>query len=460
MTRFSSQALRRRALQQALFDLGLLLCAVAGVVLIHAKDAGLALPAAAPRGLSLVAVLLIINTVSGFYRPSASSAVGKSCVRAAFALLLAMPLAWSLFDVLPGGIAQPDSVKWMATFMVGAIIGHRAHAAHANKPAKPNSRILIFGSGPTAQLVGSTLRAANPRARIVGYFRGPNEPQGEIVAGELVGNRQSLRTCAIDLRVDEIIIALTERRGGSMPLRDLLDCKIAGMRVSDLSTYFERVLGQIRIDHVRAGWLIFGNGFHQGWQRTLVKRAVDLTGSLVLLLLALPLLLITAVAIKLESRGAVFYQQERVGLDGRTFKVVKFRSMRTDAEKDGQPRWAATKDDRITRVGAVIRRYRIDEFPQLLNVLQGDMSLVGPRPERPFFVAQLQDGIPFYAVRHSVKPGVTGWAQVRFQYGATVADSLEKLQYDLYYVKNHTLMLDLLILFETIRVVLSGDGAR
>ena len=447
-------------MQQALFDFGLLLVAVFGLVLLHAKDAGVEVPAAAPRSLSLAAVLLVINTASGFYRPGAYSPFGKSCLRAAFALLLALPLAWSVLSVLPVGSAEPDNFKWIATLCVGIIVARRAHAAHANKPARPNSRILIFGSGPAAQLVGNTLRTANPRARVVGYFRGPNEPQSTIPSGDMVGSGSSLRACATALRVDEIIIALTERRGGSMPLRELLDCKIGGVQVSDLSTYFERVLGQIRIDHVRAGWLIFGSGFHQGWPRTLIKRTVDLIGSMVLLLLALPLLIVTAIAIKLESQGPVFYRQERVGLDSRPFKVVKFRSMRIDAEKDGQPRWAATKDDRITRVGAVIRRYRIDEFPQLLNVLKGEMSLVGPRPERPFFVAQLQAEIPFYAVRHCLKPGVTGWAQVRFQYGATIADSLEKLQYDLYYVKNHTLALDLLILFETIRVVLSGDGAR
>jgi exopolysaccharide biosynthesis polyprenyl glycosylphosphotransferase len=171
-------------------------------------------------------------------------------------------------------------------------------------------------------------------------------------------------------------------------------------------------------------------------------------------------MLITAAAIKFESRGPILYRQERVGLNGKTFSIAKFRSMRTDAEKDGKPRWAAANDDRITRVGQLIRRLRIDELPQLLNVLRGDMSLVGPRPERPFFVDQLTQDIPFYALRHSVKPGVTGWAQVRYHYGSTVEDSQEKLQYDLYYVKNHTLFLDLVVLLETVGVVLTGKGAR
>ena len=255
-------------------------------------------------------------------------------------------------------------------------------------------------------------------------------------------------------------LAVTERRGGNMPLRELLDCKVGGVRVLDLPTYFEKMLGQIRLDHVQVGWLVFGDGFDQSMFRHISKRLFDVTWSLLLLILAAPLMLVTIMAIAFESRGPVFYRQERVGRDGRSFRVWKFRSMRLNAEADGRPQWAAANDSRVTRVGAMIRRYRIDEIPQLVNVLKGDMSLVGPRPERPFFVQQLTGETPFYAARHCVKPGLTGWAQVRYQYGATVADSLEKLQYDLYYVKNHTLFLDAVILFETVGVVLSGKGAR
>jgi exopolysaccharide biosynthesis polyprenyl glycosylphosphotransferase len=192
----------------------------------------------------------------------------------------------------------------------------------------------------------------------------------------------------------------------------------------------------------------------------MVKRVFDIVSAGVLIALASPVMLLTALAIKLDSRGPVLYRQERTGLDNKPFQCVKFRSMRTDAERDGQPRWATTGDDRITRVGRLLRVSRIDELPQLFSVLKGDMSLVGPRPERPYFVEQLTREIPFYAVRHSVKPGVTGWAQVRYQYGSTVEDSQEKLQYDLHYVKNHTLWLDLQILVETVHVVLTGKGAR
>jgi exopolysaccharide biosynthesis polyprenyl glycosylphosphotransferase len=211
---------------------------------------------------------------------------------------------------------------------------------------------------------------------------------------------------------------------------------------------------------VSAGWLIFGDGFNQGLVRTMIKRLFDIVCSMLLIVLALPVMLVTGILILMESGGPILYLQERVGLNGRLFNVVKFRSMRTDAEKDGQPRWASATDDRVTQVGRVIRRLRIDELPQLFSVLGGDMSLVGPRPERPYFVDKLTQEMAYYAVRQSVKPGITGWAQVRYHYGASVEDSAEKLQYDLYYVKNHSLFLDFVILFETVGVVLMCKGSQ
>ena len=233
-----------------------------------------------------------------------------------------------------------------------------------------------------------------------------------------------------------------------------------GVRVLDLSSFYERAVGQLRLDSLHASWLIFGDGFRQGFTRAFVKRLFDILASSALLLLAAPVMLATAVVIALESGFPILYRQERVGQGGRLFDVIKFRSMRRDAESDGKPRWATSNDDRVTRSGRIIRKLRIDELPQLINVLRGDMSLVGPRPERPYFVDQLAREIPYYAVRHSLKPGVTGWAQVRYHYSASLEDSVQKLQYDLYYVKNHTLFLDIVILFETVGVVVTGEGAQ
>jgi sugar transferase (PEP-CTERM system associated) len=235
---------------------------------------------------------------------------------------------------------------------------------------------------------------------------------------------------------------------------------LQGIRVTCLPSFFERFRGEIPIDSLKAGWLIYSEGFRQNWGRTFVKSTFDLIASLFLLAFAAPVMLVVAVAIRLESKGPVIYRQERVGLGGKSFQLLKFRSMYVDAEKDGVPRWASSGDSRVTAVGRFIRLTRIDELPQVFNVLKGDMSFVGPRPERSFFVQQLAEQIPFYRARLSVKPGITGWAQTRYCYGASVEDAVKKLQYDLYYVKNHTLMLDLVIVLKTVRVVLFGEGAR
>jgi sugar transferase (PEP-CTERM system associated) len=240
----------------------------------------------------------------------------------------------------------------------------------------------------------------------------------------------------------------------------LLECRIQGIPVHSLAAFSERLKGEVPLDSLKASWLIYGNGFAQGAVRTVVKRAFDLTAALVLLAVAWPFMLLTVLAIRLEDGAPVIFRQERIGRYGRSFMVLKFRSMRTDAEKDGVARWAQANDSRITRVGRFIRKTRIDELPQLFNVLKGEMSLVGPRPERPSFVEQLTEEVPYYAVRHSVKPGLTGWAQVRFTYGASLSEARRKLQFDLYYVKNHSLILDVQIILETVRVVIFGEGAR
>ena len=460
MIRVFNHYLHRRTLVQIFFDLGLIVFAIIGIVLLKSERVVLAVPLATTQGLSLAAGIFVINSASGFYQPAHNRSLTQSIARAVLALLLALPLAYAIFSFLPAFVAEQELIKLAGMTLVVGVMLHRVYAAHASSSSGAGSQILIFGSGSIASLVGKTLKHADPHANIVGYFPGPNEEHSEVPNNQLLSAGVGLKETALKHNIDEIVVALSERRGGSMPLRQLLDCKINGIRVVDIATYFERTLGQINISHVNAGWLIFGDGFNQGAMRSLGKRLFDLICSSVMVVLAAPVMLLTAIAIRLESRGPILYRQERVGLNGKTFNVVKFRSMRTDAEKDGKPRWATANDDRVTRVGNFIRKARIDELPQLFTVLKGDMSLVGPRPERPFFVDELTREIPYYAVRHSVKPGVTGWAQVRYQYGATKEDSIEKLQYDLYYVKNHTLFLDLVVMFETVAVVLTGKGAR
>ncbi len=460
MIRVFNHYFHRRTLLHILLDFGLIVTILGAVVVAEMERSLFLAPLAATGGLSLAACLFVINSASGFYQHSHNRSLNQSCARALVALLLALPLAYAIFSFLPGGVAGGLTLKVAAMFGVAAVVGHRVYAAHSAAQSGIRSRVLIFGSGAAAQLVGQTIGTHDPHADVLGYMPGPNETYPSVPADQVLRADRSLTDVAKELNVDEIVVALAERRGGSMPLRALLDCKLQGIRVVDIATYFEKTLSQIRIDYLHAGWLVFGDGFRQGFVRTFAKRTFDIVCAAFLLALAAPLMLITVLLIKCESRGPALYRQTRVGRHGASFDVIKFRSMCNDAEKDGKPLWAAVQDSRVTRVGHIMRRYRIDELPQLFNVLKGEMSLVGPRPERPFFVEQLTEAIPYYAVRHSVKPGVTGWAQVRYHYGSTLEDSQEKLQYDLYYVKNHTLFLDLVILFETVAVVLTGKGAR
>ena len=459
MIRIFNHYLHRQTLLRVLSDLGFILVAMLVVFFTQTGSLESVLPVAGPQLVSLAAGMFLINGASGLYEKAPNFTMPQVVARAALALLLALPLTWLLFGLLPVDFEQRNAVRVAAMVGVGIVTLRRVYAT-AWSSSHTRTRILVLGCGPAAQLVTNTLRESDPHALVVGYYPSPNESECAVDRNMVLSAERSLSATAEELGADEIVVALTERRSGAMPLRELLDCKLVGVKVHDINTHFEKTLGQIRLGFANAGWMIFGDGFDQGFGRSAVKRVFDILTALLLIVLSAPIMLVAAVVIKLDSRGPVFYRQERLGQDGRPFMVTKFRSMRTDAEKDGKPRWATVHDDRVTRVGNFIRKTRIDELPQLFNVLKGEMSMVGPRPERAYFVEQLTQQIPFFAVRHSVKPGVTGWAQVRYQYGATVEDSIEKLQYDLYYVKNHSLFLDLMILFETVAVVLTGKGAR
>jgi sugar transferase (PEP-CTERM system associated) len=321
--------------------------------------------------------------------------------------------------------------------------------------------VLVFGSGTNAGRIQQLRRRADQRGfKVVGYVPARNEER-VIPADRLVATDKPLGELARELEIDEIVVAMDDRRQ-QFPLKELLDCRLAGVEITELATFLERETGKVYLDILVPSWMIFGSGFRRDVARLYSERAFDVLASLALLLIASPFMLLTMLAIKLEDGFAspILYGQPRVGYGGRIFRVLKFRSMREDAEKDGKARWAQANDDRITRVGRLIRKTRIDELPQLLNVLRGHMSFVGPRPERPEFVKQLSETIPYYDERHAVKPGITGWAQLCYPYGASEQDAIEKLQYDLYYVKNHGLLFDVLILLQTVEVILLGKGAR
>ncbi|SMF96643.1 sugar transferase, PEP-CTERM system associated/exopolysaccharide biosynthesis polyprenyl glycosylphosphotransferase [Methylomagnum ishizawai] len=322
-------------------------------------------------------------------------------------------------------------------------------------------RVLVLGAGYNANMIHDfEQRAANLNFWVVGFVQMGNEPC-RVNPLKLCELKTPLHEFALKEDIDEIVVAPDDRRGG-LVVDEILDCKMSGMQVVDLLSFFEREASLIRVDCLHPSWLVFSDGFQYSGVQELGKRAFDILASLGLLLVAWPIMLLASLAILLESGfdAPVFYRQTRVGKQSQPFRVVKFRSMRTDAEQDGKARWATQNDDRVTRVGRFMRKTRIDELPQLFNVLKGEMSFVGPRPERPEFVEKFAETIPYYAERHRIKPGITGWAQLCYPYGSGYQDAIEKLQYDLYYVKNYSLFLDFLIMLQTIEVVIWGKGAR
>lgn len=322
---------------------------------------------------------------------------------------------------------------------------------------------LIYGAGKRAASVSSIRRRADRRGfKVVARVAAIGDKVTEKEDYDIVlSDGYTISDAAIEKGAEEVVVAMDDRRG-NLPIRELLDARLKGIDVIDLLEFLERETGKIRVDLVSPGWLIFSPGFRRSQLRQFAKRAVDILVSGTLLVVAMPVMLLAAVAIKIEDgfSAPVFYKQIRVGQGNASFNVIKFRSMRVDAEKDGKAVWASKGDVRVTRVGNFLRSSRLDELPQVFNVLAGHMSVVGPRPERPEFVRELQRNIPYYSERHIVKPGVTGWAQLKYSYGASEEDAIEKLQYDLYYIKNQTLILDVVIILQTVEVVLWGKGAR
>jgi sugar transferase (PEP-CTERM system associated) len=326
----------------------------------------------------------------------------------------------------------------------------------------PNTNLVILGTGTLARdAVQEILRRPELGIRVVGFVDDSPQLLGvSIVNPKVIGNYEDLPKLVADHRVDRIIVGLPDRRG-KLPIKDLLDLKTRGVAIEEVATFYERVAGKIPLENLKPSWMVFNPGFTVSKQLLIEKRIISIMTSSLLLLFCSPIVLLLMILIKLDSKGPVFYRQERVGQDGKNFVLWKFRSMVTDAEVNTGPVWSdgAEKDPRITRIGKFMRRNRLDELPQLWNVFKGDMSFVGPRPERPNFVQQLTETIPFYSLRHIVKPGITGWAQINYGYAKTMDHAMEKLQYDLFYVKNMSWILDALIMLETVKTVLVKEGS-
>jgi sugar transferase (PEP-CTERM system associated) len=415
--------------------------------------------------LSLLQVSLMWSV--GLYRFESIANTRTILVRTFVVLTLTLPAVALFFLMVSKSVRVTVSyapavvglVSLLACWAIAAIM--RIILRFAVNTAELNRKVLVIGAGERAQRVIDLVKS-NPwsRIEITGCLDIREEMQPDAWRHpdvRLVPGRDIV-AAVNQTGAMEIVLAVQDRRGVSFT--DLLECRMTGTYVTDYLSFWERESRKILIDELQPGWLIFSDGFRlSSVLNDLLKRLGDIAVSSVLLIVAMPILIATAIAIPLESRGPAIFRQERVGRNGRPFVLYKFRSMRTDAETAG-PQWAGEDDPRITRIGRFIRRTRIDEIPQVFNVLKGDMSFIGPRPERPHFVEWLKKEIPFYNERHRVRPGITGWAQINYPYGASVEDAKEKLSYDLYYIKNYSLLLDIIVLFSTIEVVLWPKGVR
>ena len=414
---------------------------------IGAIDIGLA-----NRAALLAATIGICAVAIGLYRPEICLDRRRLVLDAAVAAILAFPAALLVSGRFGDGLTRTYAIALVKVLFIwlAFAVTIRAFASTARRHYLFRRRILFVGAGAADLADSDALQSGRGRLyESAGIATGPSEISNLTPA--------FLR----EHRIWGLVVA-GPAGGAAVPVdhQQLIDCRLRGIRIYDEASFWEQHLGRVNLDCLNFNWFVRGDGFSYGRLSLVIKRLIDIIVSLILLGLTFPLMLGTAILIKLDSPGSILYRQQRVGLRGKIFTLYKFRSMREDAEAEGQPQWAEKRDSRVTRVGAFIRQTRVDELPQLLNVLRGEMSLIGPRPERPHFVEQLSVVLPFYNERAYVKPGVTGWAQVNYPYGASVADAREKLSYDLYYVKNRSTALDLTILTATVRVILFREGAR
>jgi sugar transferase (PEP-CTERM system associated) len=386
---------------------------------------------------------------------------GNMCMRCLQSIAVAAGILTAVSHVAPRSLSEYQVLPIILTLIFAFIVIWKLAYYNLQKTANFKSKIVILGTSKEAKKIAEDLQIYHP----LGYeFKGFIHDKYDksnlgMLHPHILGHCEQLQEIIEREHIDKVIVALSDRRG-KLPMETLLACKLNGVEVEEGATFYEQVCKKIILENLRPSWLVFSQGFTISPPQRILKRLADLCLAGLGLLLAAPLMLVVAIVIKLDSPGPVFYRQQRVGRHGTFFTLIKFRSMRNDAEAATGPIFADQNDYRITRVGRVLRTLRMDELPQLLNVLRGEMSFVGPRPERPFFVEQFAKDIPYYTQRHSVRPGITGWAQVCYPYGATLEDTVEKLCLDLYYIKHMSLVLDLFIILKTCQIVMCGKGAR
>lgn len=422
----------------------------------------LVLPDFAVQLAIVVAVCITCFYCNDLYETAGASVSVEAMLRVPQALgaaSLLLGLVYFLF---------PELLLSRGVFLIGMILSGgfvivgRKCVDSAWRLTAPIRHVAILGTGELAFNVARELTGRRDlNLNLLGFINTAPEqrPETSIFGFPLIGSITELEELASRYRLSSIIVALEDRRG-LLPARELVTLRVSGLRIDDAATALSALTGRVSLRAVRPSWFVFSEGFHRSRVNDLLKRLIDLAVGIFGLLISLPVMAAVALAVRLDSKGPIIYRQTRVGLKNKTFGLLKFRSMRVDAEAAGTAQWASRNDPRVTRIGRFLRKYRLDELPQFINVISGDMSLVGPRPERPSFVTMLREQIPYYDERHSARPGLTGWAQVCYSYGSSVEDSAAKLEYDLFYLKNMSLLFDVAIIFRTVRIVINGQGGR
>jgi sugar transferase (PEP-CTERM system associated) len=426
-------------------------------------EALLHFPDFAIQGLVIVLIVQLCFYYSDLYNLNVLRGRSEQFICLGQSLGSACLVLGAIYYVFPGLLIGRGTFLISIFLMAAFVTVNRVVLDRAWQIAAPKQSMLILGTGEMAMNVARELNARDDlNVTLAGFIVA--KPDASVLPSNLfgypiLGSAEDLEKLAAEHRVGRIVVALEDRRG-RLPVRELVRLRVQGIRVEDAHSTMSSLSGRIWLESIHPSWFVFSEGFHRSRLNLAVKRTLDLSFGIVGLAVSLPVMALVALAVKLDSKGPVIFHQQRVGLGGKPFEVLKFRSMRVDAEKANGAQWAAKEDPRATRVGKFIRKFRLDELPQFINVIRGEMSFVGPRPERPVFVEELRKEISYYDERHSVRPGVTGWAQVQYPYGATVEDSYRKLEYDLFYLKNMSVFFDCVIVLKTIRIVLTGHGGR
>jgi len=413
----------------------------------------------APESLVFTGTLLVSQYAFGLYRWEYCSKFSDVLVRTTAAFASGFVLLSVVFYVFPSIELWRSAAAVAFPLSFASLLATRVAFSRILGQRVLKRRVLVIGVGDHAACIENLENAGIAYRFSCVAFVDVTGEERKVLPSRVIPKLNSYPDYIAKESIDEIVVATRERRG-NLPLQSLMDCRLTGTPVITYQAFFERETGRIELDALKPEWFVFSSGFPGGDLQHVVKRGFDIAMSALMLFLLLPLMAVAAIAIRLEGKGPILFRQERTGFRGQPFVLLKFRSMRVDAERDGVPQWARNKDPRVTAVGSVLRATRIDELPQLFNILKGEMSLVGPRPERPYFVEQLSQIIPFYCERHRVKPGLTGWAQLCYPYGLSEQDAKHKLQYDLYYIKYFSIMRDLIIIIQTIRVVFWPNKSR